>query len=287
MNIQWYPGHMTKTKRMMQENIPLVDIIIELLDARIPYSSKNPEIDILAKNKKRLVLLNKSDLADNKITKDWQNYYISLGFSTLALNATEKKIANRLSETVREIMSEKIEKEKKRGRLTVNIRAMVVGIPNVGKSTLINQLSGIAGKKGTPTVTGDKPGVTRGKQWIKVAKDFDLLDTPGVLWPKFEEQTVGEKLAFTGAIKDTILDSATLAELFIKWLLQENATALLNRYKLPENAINLPPHEILQAIGVARSFKLKGDTIDLERAAIVLLDEFRSGKLGRITLEKP
>ncbi|MCL2015294.1 MAG: ribosome biogenesis GTPase YlqF [Defluviitaleaceae bacterium] len=287
MNIQWYPGHMTKTKRMMQENIPLVDIVIELLDARIPYSSKNPAIDELAQHKKRLILLNKADLANAAITKDWQNYYIARGFTTISLNATEKKIASRLAETVRNIMAEKIAKEKSRGRLTVNIRAMVVGIPNVGKSTLINQLSGVAGKKGTPTTTGDRPGVTRGKQWIKVAKDFDLLDTPGVLWPKFEEPQVGEKLAFTGAINDTILDTVALAELFIQWLLQENADTLLQRYKLPETAAQLPHHEILTIIGTNRSFKLKGNTIDLTRTAITVLDEFRSGKLGRITLEKP
>jgi len=281
MNIQWYPGHMTKTKRMMQANMNLVDVVIELLDARIPYSSKNPDMDELAKHKKRLILLNKSDLADPELTRKWSDYYQSKGFATLAISATEKKIAGKLAETVRRMMFDKIAKEKARGRLTVNIRAMVAGIPNVGKSTLINQLSG-----GSPTTVGDKPGVTRGKQWIKVAKDFDLLDTPGVLWPKFEDQAVGEKLAFTGAINDVILDLITLSEMLIAWLLTEKPAAIPTRYKLNHD---LPdsPREILEAIAKARGFKLKGGGIDLERAANTLLDEFRAGRLGRISLESP
>ena len=287
MNIQWYPGHMTKTRRMMQANMNLVDVVIELLDARIPYSSKNPDMDELARNKRRLILLNKADLADKDATRKWKEYYRSCGFESLAVNATEKKIAGRMAETVRTLMAEKIEKEKKRGRLTVNIRAMVVGIPNVGKSTLINQLAGAAGKGGAPTVTGDRPGVTRGKQWIKVAKDFDLLDTPGVLWPKFEDKAVGERLAATGAINDTILDTVTLSETLIAWLIEEKPEALFYRYKLPQEACNLPPAALLKAIGVARGFKIKGGEVDLERAANTLLDEFRAGRLGRISLETP
>ena len=287
MNIQWYPGHMTKTRRMMQANMALVDVVIELLDARIPYSSKNPDMDELARNKRRLILLNKSDLADQSDTRLWEGYYLAKGFHVMAINATSKKIAGRLAETVRTIMADKIAREKKRGRLTVNIRAMVVGIPNVGKSTLINQLSGAAGRGGAPTTTGDKPGVTRGKQWIKVTKDFDLLDTPGVLWPKFEDKAVGEKLAFTGAINDTILDTITLSEALIVWLVGEKPGALLSRYKLSEEADRLPPRELLEAICVARGFKTKGGAADLERGANTLLDEFRGGRLGRITLERP
>ena len=298
MNIQWYPGHMTKTKRMMQANMSLVDVVIELLDARLPYSSKNPDIDELAKNKKRLVLLNKSDLAEPATTGLWEEYYRELGFHSLAISATEKKVAGRLAETVRSIMAEKIAKEKKRGRLSVNIRAMVVGIPNVGKSTLINQISGAAGKGGSPTLTADKPGVTRGKQWIKVAKDFDLLDTPGVLWPKFEDESVGKKLAFTGAVNDVILDTITLSYALIEWLMEEKPGALIARYKLSEEGFNSRdfnskgfnlknPEETLEAIGSARGFKIKGGAVDLERAANTLLDEFRAGRLGRISLEVP
>ncbi|MCL2420454.1 MAG: ribosome biogenesis GTPase YlqF [Defluviitaleaceae bacterium] len=290
MNIQWYPGHMTKTRRMMQANIGLVDVVIELLDARIPYSSKNPDMDELAQAKPRLVLLNKADLADPNVTRQWEAYYLARGIKVMAISATEKKIAGRLAEKVRGMMVDKIAKEKKRGRLTVNIRAMVVGIPNVGKSTLINQLAGAAGRGGAPTSTGDKPGVTRGKQWIKVAKDFDLLDTPGVLWPKFEDKEVGERLAFTGAINDVILDAITLSEAFIGWIMEEKPEALISRYKLEqlmEAEQELLPRDILEAIGVARGFKIKGGEVDLERAAITLLDEYRGGRLGRITLERP
>jgi len=281
---------MTKTRRMMQANIGLVDVVIELLDARIPYSSKNPDMDELAQAKPRLVLLNKADLADPNVTRQWEAYYLARGIKVMAISATEKKIAGRLAEKVRGMMVDKIAKEKKRGRLTVNIRAMVVGIPNVGKSTLINQLAGAAGRGGAPTSTGDKPGVTRGKQWIKVAKDFDLLDTPGVLWPKFEDKEVGERLAFTGAINDVILDAITLSEAFIGWIMEEKPEALISRYKLEqlmEAEQELLPRDILEAIGVARGFKIKGGEVDLERAAITLLDEYRGGRLGRITLERP
>jgi len=287
MTIQWYPGHMTKTRRMMQANMALVDAVIELLDARLPYSSKNPDMDELAQNKKRLILFNKSDLADPQVTREWEAYYRALGFETLSINATQKKIAGRLTETVRKLMAEKIAREKKRGRISVNIRAMVVGIPNVGKSTLINQLAGAAGRGGAPTATGDKPGVTRGKQWIRLSKDFDLLDTPGVLWPKFEDQIVGERLAFTGAINDTILDTVTLSESLIAWLLAEKPDALFLRYKLGDEAHTLSGRGMLEAIGTARGFLAKGSGIDLERTANTLLDEFRAGLLGKISLERP
>ena len=279
--IQWYPGHMTKTRRMIEANMSLVDVVIELLDARLPYSSKNPDIDKLTHGKRRLILLNKADLADKDISRQWEEYYRAQGLRTLAVNSMEKKIAGRLADVVRAIMSDKIAKEKKRGRQMVNIRAMVVGIPNVGKSTLINQLSGSA-----PAVTGDRPGVTRGRQWIKVAKDFDLLDTPGVLWPKFEDKAVGEKLAFTGAINDTILDTITLSESLILWLVTEKPEAIPSRYKVTIDE-RMPPREILEAIGTARGFKMKGGGLDLGRAANTLLDEFRAGKLGAVTLEKP
>ena len=208
-NIQWYPGHMTKTRRMMEENISLVDIVIELVDARIPYSSKNPDLDTLAKNKHRILLLNKCDLADERATDIWQEYFEKQGFRVIRINALKGNGLGEVTETARSLMKEKIEKLKARGRINVPIRSMIVGIPNVGKSTFINKYVGKVTAK-----TGDKPGVTRGKQWIKLKKDFELLDTPGILWPKFEDQQVGLKLAFTGAINDDILDPENMALAF-------------------------------------------------------------------------
>ena len=282
MIIQWYPGHMTKSRRMMQEQIALVDIVIELLDARIPLSSRNPDIDQLAQNKRRLVILNKADLADPDVTKEWETHYRSMGLRVLSVNSLEGKLANILYAESQNLMREKIRREMQRGRKQVNMRAMVVGIPNVGKSTFINRIAGSAS-----AVTGDRPGVTRGKQWIKVAKDFDLLDTPGVLWPKFEDESVGQKIAFTGAINDTILDIITLSEAFIAWMMEKKPELIISRYKISEDMQNEIPRHVLEAIAMARGFKLKGDTLDLERTANTLLDEFRAGRLGRITLESP
>ncbi|MDD3393631.1 MAG: ribosome biogenesis GTPase YlqF [Anaerotignum sp.] len=281
MNIQWYPGHMTKTRRMMQETISLVDIVIELVDARIPYSSKNPDLDTLAKNKHRIILLNKADLADERATGIWTDYFEQKGFRVIQMNALKGTGMNEVTEAARSLMKEKIEKLKARGRINVPIRSMIVGIPNVGKSTFINKYVGKA-----MTKTGDKPGVTRGKQWIKVKKDFELLDTPGILWPKFEDQEVGLKLAFTGAINDDILDAETLAISFIDHILVRNAESIKKRYQI---AFDTPeePHVVLRLIAEARGFKLRGAEPDLERTAKILIDEFRGGKLGRITLELP
>lgn len=281
MNIQWYPGHMTKTRRMMEETISLVDIVIELVDARIPYSSKNPDLDTLAKNKHRIILLNKCDLADERATAIWTDYFEKLGFRVIQMNALKGTGMNQVTDAARSLMKEKIEKLKARGRINVPIRSMIVGIPNVGKSTFINKYVGK-----TTAKTGDKPGVTRGKQWIKLKKDFELLDTPGILWPKFEDQEVGLKLAFTGAINDDILDAETLAISFIDHLLPRNADAIKKRYQITFDTIE-EPHMVLRQIAEARSFKLKGGEPDLARTAKILLDEFRGGKLGRITLELP
>ena len=281
MNIQWYPGHMTKTKRMMQENISLVDIVIELLDARIPFSSKNPDIDELAKNKQRMVILNKVDLADEKKTKLWTNFFEEKGFKVILVNSITGKGLKDITEASKELMKEKVERLKQRGRLFVPTRAMIVGIPNVGKSTLINKFVGKALAK-----TGDKPGVTRGKQWIRIKKDFELLDTPGILWPKFEDQKVGLKLAFTGAVNDDILDSYTLALNFIEYIKDIYPNAIKERYSI--NFSNEDKADfILKEIGKARSFKTKGGEIDLLRASDILIDEFRACKLGKITLEEP
>ena len=281
MNIQWYPGHMTKTRRMMEENLALVDVVIELLDARVPYSSKNPDIDALAKNKYRILLLSKSDLADEEGTKLWASYYESQGFAVILTDALAGKGMKAVTDTAKALMEEKIKRQRERGRLFVPIRAMICGIPNVGKSTFINKYVGK-----TTAKTGDKPGVTRGKQWIKVKKDFELLDTPGILWPKFEDETAGLLLAFTGAINDEILDVETLATEFVAFLMRRYPALLTQRYKVTweegERA-----DQVLEKIALARGMKTKGSQADTLRCAKVLLDEYRGGKLGRLTLEGP
>lgn len=281
MNIQWYPGHMTKTRRMMQENISLVDIVIELLDARVPYSSKNPEIDKLAANKKRIIILNKSDLADVRKTEVWKNYFEKKGFAVITIDSRSGKGMEKVTTAARMLMKEKMDNARARGRIFMPIRAMIVGIPNVGKSTFINKYTGKASAK-----TGDKPGVTRSKQWIKIKKDFELLDTPGILWPKFDDKQVGLKLAFTGAINDEIIDIEQLAAEFINLISVENENALKERYKIDFD-ITDQPHKILEAIGIARGFKLKGGDVDTLRTAKILIDEYRGGKLGNLTLEIP
>ena len=284
MNIQWYPGHMTKTRRMMEENISLVDIVIELVDARIPYSSKNPDLDTLAKNKHRILLLNKCDLADERATDIWQEYFEKQGFRVIRINALKGNGLGEVTETARGLMKEKIEKLKARGRINVPIRSMIVGIPNVGKSTFINSYAGKACAK-----TGNKPGVTKGKQWIRLNKNVELLDTPGILWPKFEDQTVGLKLALIGAIKDEILNIDELSLELIKVLTAYYPGALQARYGTEEQAIDetAAPAEILRGIAENRRCVAKGGEIDYSKAATLLIDEFRSGKLGRITLERP
>jgi len=294
MQIQWYPGHMTKTKRMLKSQLSLVDVVIELLDARVPLGSKNPDIDELSQSKQRLLVLNKADLADKDITAQWEAYFRRLGFFTLALDSTQRTAVRPLADRVREIMQPKTERQRERGRISAPIRAMVVGIPNVGKSTFINQLAGRAS-----AATADRPGVTRGRQWIKVrdmqsrgaidAADFDLMDTPGVLWPKFEDQHVGLMLAATGAVSDLVVDRITLAENLIDMLLDVSPLSIVARYRITidEHGATKEHRQLLEDIGAARGFKLKGGVIDLERAAITLLDEFRAGKLGRISLERP
>lgn len=279
MNIQWYPGHMTKTRRMMAENIALVDIVIELLDARIPYSSKNPDIDTLAKNKKRIVLLNKADLADDNKTQQWIEYFEGLGFKAIVTDSTTGKGFNDIVTTSKHLMEEKLARLRERGRIFAPTRAMIVGIPNVGKSTLINKFVGKS-----LTKTGDKPGVTRGKQWVKIKKDFELLDTPGILWPKFDDPEVGLKLAFTGAINDNIIDAVTLSVHLLDLMRRIYPDRLCERYKIRLDD-ECDSNELLRMIGEARGFKIKGGEIDLERSAKILLDEFRGGKLGKITLE--
>lgn len=281
MNIQWYPGHMTKTVRMMSENISLVDVVVELIDARIPYSSKNPDIDNLAKNKKRIIVMNKTDLADPSKTEVWKKWFEAKGFTVILADAVKGTGVNKVADTARTLMKDKIEREKARGRLFVPVRAMIVGIPNVGKSTFINKTVGK-----TTAKTGDKPGVTKGKQWIRIKKDFELLDTPGILWPKFEDEEVGLKLAMIGSINDNILDTETLCTEYINLMMVVNPNFIKNRYNVEFDTID-EPHDVLEKIAVSRGFIKKGGEPDCERTAKIVLDEFRGGKIGKITLEMP
>lgn len=278
MNYQWYPGHMTKAKRSMQEDVKLVDLIIELVDARIPLSSRNPDIDSLAGNKSRLVLLNKSDLADPKVNEEWKNFFKEKGVYVVALDARVSQGGKLVMSAILEACKAKIERDRKRGILNRPVRAMVVGIPNVGKSTFINTLAGKAATK-----TGNKPGVTKGKQWIRLNKQVELLDTPGILWPKFEDQQVGLRLALIGSIRDEILNVDELAVELIRFLRKNYAGVLSNRYGCTEEGTEA---EILMDIADKRQFLKKGGELDYSKAANTLIDEFRSGKLGRISLER-
>ncbi|MCT4598734.1 MAG: ribosome biogenesis GTPase YlqF [Vallitalea sp.] len=279
MNIQWYPGHMTKAKRMMQENIKLVDVIIELIDARVPISSQNPDMANITNNKPRIIVFNKVDLADADKTKEFVKWYEQQGVSVVLVNSKTGKGINQVINKAYELCKEKIERNKKRGLINKPIRAMVAGIPNVGKSTFINKLVGKASAK-----TGNKPGVTKGKQWIKLKKDMELLDTPGILWPKFEDQQVGINLALIGSIKDEILDVGELSLILIEYLKENYYARLADRYNL-EDYSELEPIEVLEKIAKNRNLVKSGNELDINKASIILLDEYRNGKLGKITIE--
>lgn len=279
MYFQWYPGHMTKAKRMMQENIKLIDLVIELVDARIPMSSRNPDIDELGKNKARLILLNKSDLAEDRQNDAWAEYFRRQGYSVVKVNSKRGGGIKSIQGVIQEACKEKIERDRKRGILNRPVRAMVVGIPNVGKSTFINALAGKACAK-----TGNKPGVTKGKQWIRLNKNVELLDTPGILWPKFEDQQVGLKLAFIGSIKDEILNTEELAGELIKFLTMHYAGVLAEKYGIEEQE---DAYSCLMEIAQNRHCLLRGNELDTEKAAMILTDDFRNGRLGKITLEFP
>ena len=279
MNFQSYPGHMTKAKRQMQEDIKLIDLVIELVDARIPLSSRNPDIDELGKNKYRLILMNKADLADKEQTKKWAEYFKAKGFFVVSLDARTKNSMKSITDIVMEACKEKIERDRKRGIKNRPVRAMVVGIPNVGKSTFINSYAGKACAK-----TGNKPGVTKGKQWIRLNKNVELLDTPGILWPKFEDQMVGLRLALIGSIKDEILNIDELAMELIKYL-RVNYPGIINeRYEVDESK---ELTDIILDIAKNRNCLLKGGEPDYSKAASLVIDDFRSGKMGNITLETP
>lgn len=279
MNYQWYPGHMTKARRMMEENIKLIDLIIELVDARIPFSSRNPDIDALGRNKARLILLNKSDLADESANKLWKEYFEKQGMYVLEVNSKSGSGIKAIHGLVQAACKEKIERDRKRGILNRPVRAMVVGIPNVGKSTFINAFAGKACTK-----TGNKPGVTKGKQWIRLNRSLELLDTPGILWPKFESQEVGLKLALIGSMNDNIVSAEEMAMSLIDMLKERCGGVLMERYGVTEDK---EAFVLLKDIAGKRGCILKGEELDTKKAASLVLDDFRSGRLGRITLETP
>ena len=279
MQVQWYPGHMTKAKRMMQEDMKLIDLVIELLDARIPYSSRNPDIDDLAKGKSRLVLLNKSDLADSKRNEMWLDHFKKCGTIALLLDSKNRKGFAPINKAIEEACAAKIERDRKRGIKNRPVRAMVVGIPNVGKSTFINSLTRKASTK-----TGNRPGVTKGKQWIKLDKNVELLDTPGILWPRFENEKIGMNIAYIGSVNDEILDGTDLAMNLIEVLKVDYPGTINARYEVSEEDKTVT---ILENIAQKRGCLKKGGEVDYDKAARIILDDFRSGKLGKLTLELP
>lgn len=282
-NIQWFPGHMTKTKRMIEASLKLVDAVIEIKDARIPISSTNPDIDGLVGSKPRLILLNKCDVADASSTAKWIDYYSKNGIKALAIDCRSGKGLNQIVPECRKLLKSYIEKKQARGIINPTIKVMIVGIPNVGKSSFINKVV-----KQNKAKVEDRPGVTRGNQWFTLDKGFELLDTPGVLWPKFEDQTVGERLAFTGAVKDQILDTELLAVRLLDLLKEIKPKMFIERFSLDEDTLSdIESYDLLEVIGRKRGMLMSGGIVNTERASAMLLDEFRAAKLGKITLELP
>ena len=281
-NIQWYPGHMTKTKRQIERDLRLVDAVAEILDARIPLSSRNPDIASLTGGKPRVILLNKCDMADPRATKQWVEQLSTPTTRAIPVDCRSGRGVDQFVPALRSLLSARIEAYKAKGMLNPEMRVMIVGIPNVGKSTFINRIAGR-----NKAVSADRPGVTRGNQWFTVAKGFEMLDTPGVLWPKFDDQTVGERLAFTGAIKDNIMDIELLAIRLLEFLKDRRTPEFIERYRLSEGDLTLPAHELLAVIAAHRGMLVSGGESDTERAAATVLDEFRDAKLGRITMELP
>ena len=279
MEFQWYPGHMSKAKRAMQEDLKLINVIIELVDARVPLSSKNPDIDPMANGKSRIILLNKCDLADAAVTAQWKKYYEKKGFFVALVNSKQGKGVKQVNEVIQSACKEKIERDRRRGILNRPIRAMIVGIPNVGKSTFINSFAGKACTK-----TGNKPGVTKGKQWIRLNKNVELLDTPGILWPKFEDQTVGLRLAFIGSIKDELSNQYELCLLLMKYLQEHYPEAVPKAYQIEADDSEVV---LLERVAKRRGCLKAGGEYDLEKAANYVIDDFRNGRLGAISLEQP
>lgn len=282
MQVQWYPGHMTKARRAMKEDIRLVDLVIELLDARAPYSSRNPDIDELGRQKARLIILNKADLAAESANRAWEQYFEQKGFVTVRMDARRRSDMKPVQTAVLSACREKLERDRKRGIKNRPVRAMVVGIPNVGKSTFINSYAGKACAK-----TGNKPGVTRGNQWIRLSRELELLDTPGILWPRFEDQKVGIRLAMLGSVKDDILNTEELAWRLLSFMQERYREALRERYSLEESDLEKQPEVLLEQVAAARNCLVKGGGLDCAKAAKIVIEDFRSGRLGRITLELP
>lgn len=279
MNYQWYPGHMTKARRMMEEDIRLVDLVIELTDARAPQAGRNPDIDELGKHKARVILLNKADLADERQNRLWQSWLQKLGYQAAAVNSRNGTGMKQIQEVIQEACREKLERDRKRGIQNRPVRAMVAGIPNVGKSTFINSFAGKACAK-----TGNKPGVTKGKQWIRLNRNVELLDTPGILWPKFDDPVVGQKLAALGSIRDELLQTEELALWVLDYIRMNYPGLLAVRYGMKETGSQT---ELLEQIAEKRGCIQKGGLADYTKAAALALDDFRSGRIGRITLEQP
>ncbi|MCX7615189.1 MAG: ribosome biogenesis GTPase YlqF [Clostridiales bacterium] len=281
MKIQWYPGHMTKTRRMMEESLPLIDLVCEIVDARIPISSRNPDVDKLFSGKPRLIVMNRSDQSDPEANAKWTAYFQAKGYAVILTDSKRGSGIDRFLPAVRQVMSQKLERLKEKGMAGRGVKIMVVGVPNVGKSSFINR---VIRKKSA--IAQDRPGVTRGKQWFSIGDGFDLLDTPGILWPKFDDETTGMHLAFTGAVRDEIIDIEELSCNLIKKLSEIKPEALNSRYKI-KTTDQLSGFELLQIAAKNRGFLISGGEVDLERMAHILLDEYRGGLLGRITLELP
>ena len=291
MNINWFPGHMAKTRKQITEDLKLIDVVIEILDARIPISSQNPEIRQIIRNKKRVVILNKCDLSDENDNKKWMEYFIKQGSKVVLVDSNNGKGVNEVIKQVQSIMSDDLEKLANKGRIGRKIRVMIVGIPNVGKSSFINRIA-----KKNSVIVGNKPGVTKQKQWIRINDQIELMDTPGVLWPKFESEEVALNLAFTGTIKDDILEITEIAYCLTKFLLKNYRKNLIERYYLDDKMVdrileqdqdeNQNIYEIMQLIGMKRGALISGGNVDDEKTSKIILDDFRSGKLGKITLEK-
>ena len=282
--VQWFPGHMAKTRRLIKESLPMVDAVTELLDARIPYSSRNPELDELTQKKPRIVLLNKCDMADDNITRQWVEYFKSKGQYALPVDCRTGKGLNKYGELVREVLKDTIKKNEDRGMPGKALRMMVVGIPNTGKSSFINRMAGKNRAK-----VADKPGLTRQNQWFAIGSGIELLDTPGVLWPKFDDPKVGDRLAFIGSVKNDVLDSELMAVRLIEVLVDGYEDKLTGRYKLKNipDVHSVMPWEILEEIGRERGMLIKGGEVNTERASNMLLEEYRSGKMGKISFERP
>lgn len=282
-SIQWFPGHMAKTRRLIQESLKLVDLVLEITDARIPQSSRNPELDKWVQNKPRMILLNKADSADAAVTAQWLEYYRERGITALACDCRSGKGLNRFLPAVKELLADVMERRRKKGLVGGAVRIMIVGIPNVGKSSFINRMAGSKRAK-----VEDRPGVTRGRQWVSIGTDMELLDMPGVLWPKFEDPAVGEKLAFTGAVKDDVIDIELLAMRLLGYLRREYPHTIEERYKLAGTGYQeLDEFGLLELVGRKRGMLVSGGEVNTERAAITVMDEYRSGKLGKITFDRP